>query len=166
MAALWIVFSAVYCILSVLLRIPRSPPLMFPGVPCALPYSSPSLRSSFCFLLSSSSARFLPSLSPSLRPCLVPSLPRSFPPLTLPLFLHHRSLPPLHHRFLPHLVNFPAAPSLPPSIIPRSFPSPSLQAFLPPSNSMYTVCVCVCVRACVRACVCVCVRACVFRKLH
>ena len=76
-------------------------------IPCSLSCSSPSLG---CSLPS------LPPLFSSLRPCLVPSLPRPFPYYPLPRPLTS-SLP----------------LSLPPNILPRTFPVPSLPACVPPA---------------------------------
>ena len=93
------------------------------------------------------------SLSLSLHPCLVLSLPRSFPSSTpslnppslppLPLAPSvTSSLPPSLLLFLPNLPLLP--PSHPPSFLAPSLPLPTcLSACLPPSNSMYTVCMCV-----------------------
>ena len=101
-----------------------------PLLPCSLPSS-----------LNPSSARLLPPLFPSSRPCPVPFLPRSFPssildPSLNPIFLHWRSLPAYHHRFLPWSLPPlpPSLPHLPPSLIPslpHSLPLPPLS--LPPS---------------------------------
>ena len=89
-----------------------------------------------------------PSFSPSLplfplppSPCSLPSLPSPFPPLPLPshLLFSPRPFPVSHHRFLPpsHPL-FP--PSLPPSILPRSFPAP--RCLLASCRAtQYTVCV-------------------------
>ena len=96
-----------------------------------------------------------PFLSPSLAPhCSSPSLRyfllRSLPPS--PLSLAQTSLPSSHHRFLPPS---PCSPSYPPS-----FPAPPSPCF-PPSNSTYTVCVCMCVYACVWVCLASCTEYCV-----
>ena len=178
-AALLVVLCAVYYVLaSVLLRVP---PLKFPSAPCSVPSSLP--RSSLAPSLVHLPRSVAPSLPRSLLPPHVsslpslpryvhssfrPSLPRLFPSSTLPSFLHARSLPPSHHRFLLPPCSLPPthpplAPFVPPSILPRSFPVPSMPLCLPPSNSVYTVCVRVRGRVCVgvRMCVCACVRACV-----
>ena len=108
------------------------------------------------WILLTHSARFLPPLFPSLRPCLVTFLPHLFPSSTLPSFLHSRSHPPSHHRFLT-----PSPCSLPPISLFPCLP-PCLPASRRPiHNSMciVSVCVCVCVRACV--CVCVCLASCI-----
>ena len=131
--------------------LPRVPPLKFPGLPCSvlpslLPCSSPLLG---CSLPSHHS--LLPPLASSLL-----SFPRAVyasfhlflarsiidhPSLPNPPSLHSRSLPVSHHHFLsPSRPLLP--PSLPPSILPRSFLAPRcLPVCLLPSNSIYTVCV-------------------------
>ena len=140
-AALWVIFGAVDCIVSVLLRVH---PLMFPALPGFLLCSSPSLRSS------------ISSHSPSLRHYLVPSLPRSFPPLILPLSsITARSLP---HIIASSLLTLPLlSPSHPPSFRAPSLPPPCKHSFRHPTQCIP----CVCMRACGRACLLACVRACV-----
>ena len=91
------------------------PPLKFPSLPCS---HAPSL--SIPPPLTSS----LPSFPRAVHASFGPLIPRSFPsstlPLTLPPFLHWRSLPPSLHPSLP-----PSPTSLPP--LPASLPP------LPPS---------------------------------
>ena len=79
----------------------------------------------------------LPLASPSLRLYLRSFLTRSLPPLSPhpPPHIIASSLPPL-------APSLPTLPLLPPSHTP-SFLAPSLPACFPPSNSMYTVLVCV-----------------------
>ena len=113
----------------------RIPPLMFPSLPCSLPSS-----------LNPSSARFLPPLFPLRRSCLGPSLPCSYPSATLPSSTDTLSLPIIIASSLPpscYLVpTLPLLPpSLPSSILPRSFSARKDGACLPPPNSMCTVCV-------------------------
>ena len=118
------------------LKIPSLPCSLAPTLLCSIPCSSPFIHCSLPSSLYSSSVRYLPPLFPSLRPCLVTSVYCSFPSSTLP-----SSTP---APFLPNIIassHPPLAPSLPPSILPRSFPAPSLPAGMPPSNSMYAVCV-------------------------
>ena len=119
-AALWVVFGAVYCILSVLLRVP---PLMFPALHCSLLCSSPSPRSS------------ISSLSPSLCHYLVPSLPRSFPPLILPpSYITARSIPHIIATSLTLLTLPLLSPSHPPSFLAPSLPPPCKHSFRHPTQ--------------------------------
>ena len=93
---------------------------------------APPFLLSLAPLLPPPSARFLPALFPSLRP----SLPHSFPSSTFPPFLHSRTHPPSHHRFLTQS-RCPPSPlspcSLPPTLPPFLRPSlpPSLHPSLP-----------------------------------
>ena len=125
---LFYALTAVYSILpSVLLRVP---PLKFPSLPISLP---PMLLP-FSSLSRSVAPSFLCSLSPSplsFTPSMPTFLPHSFPSSTFPPFLHSRSHPPSHHRFLtPSRCSLPTLPLLPPSH-PRSCLAPSMPPSLP-----------------------------------
>ena len=124
----WPLVAGTAVLASALLRIP---PLTFASLPCSLPSS-----------LNPSSACFLPPSFSSRRPCLVPSLPRSFPSSTIPSSTDALSLPSIIASSTCSLPPF-LAPSLPPPYLPGS-------ACLPPSNSMYTVCVCL--ASCIEHC--------------
>ena len=127
---LFCALTAVSSILaSVLLRVP---PLKFTSLlislpPTLLPFSSPS---------------FLHSLYPSplsFAPSMATFLPHSFPSSTFPPFLHSRSHPPSHHRFLtPSRCSLPLLSpcSLPPSLPPILHPA-SLLPCHPPCLSAY-----------------------------
>ena len=99
------------------------------SLPPYLPsFHAPPLLLSLAPSLLPSSARFLPPLFPSLRPFISSFLTRSIPQP----FFHSRSHPPSHHCFLP-------PPPSPCFLLPILHPS--LPGCLPPSNSLYTVCV-------------------------
>ena len=130
---------------SVLLRVP---PLKFPCLPISLPpmllpFSSPSLRCSLLPPLASSLPSFLRSVHPFLTRSLPqPSLPSSTPAPTLPHIIassRHLVPPSLAPSPLPpslplhlHPSPLPPSPSLPSSILHRSFRA-TLPACLPAS---------------------------------
>ena len=117
-AELCVVLCAVYWPVSSSGYIPWSFP---PSLSHFLP------RSSLAHLPRSVAPSLVRSLPPSplsLAPSMPTFLPHSLPSSTLPPFLHSRSHPPAHHRFLtPSLIYPPLASSFPSSILSRSFPS-------------------------------------------
>ena len=127
-AAFCVVLCAHCCIMS---RYTGQCPLQGTSLQVYLP---PYLQFLPCSSLSplprSVAPSFLRSLHPSplsFAPSMTTFLPHSFPSSSFPPFLHSRSHPPSHHRFLTpsrcslHLL--PLAPSLPPSLPPTLPPS-------------------------------------------